>query len=161
MASIIIRIVFVCFLVAGCATSPGRFSDTAISLNEDAFSSLIGPLRPQQLLDGQCGLFLWSRDEGRNLVFFGLSARSEGKMMIAGQEVTLKRISARGEAFFGQHPNQTYKKGDISVTLSLGMEARPNMAGGAVVSRGSLRFEQTGGWNLVVPVGGLVACQPA
>lgn len=81
-------------------------------------------------------------------------------MMIAEQETTFDRISATGDALFGQYPEQIYQKADMTVTLVLEMQARSNMAGGAVVPRGSLRFEQTGGWNLVLPVGGLVACQP-
>ncbi|MEQ8736716.1 MAG: hypothetical protein RIC29_17470 [Rhodospirillaceae bacterium] len=147
-------------LVSACATSPGRFSDTPDSLDEKAFTELIGPLRPQQLHAGQCGLFLWTRSEERELVFFGNSDRAEGKMMIADEETTYARVSAEGGAVFGQHPRQTFQNGDVTVTLILEIEGRANMSGGAVVPRGSLRFEQTGGWKLVLPVGGLIACQP-
>ena len=148
-------------LISACATSPGRFSDTPDSLDEQAFTGLIGPLRPQQLREGQCGLFLWTRSEERELVFFGNGARAEGKMMIAGEETTYTRVSAEGGAVFGQHPRQKFQSGDVTITLILEIEGRTNMTGGAVVPRGSLRFEQKGGWKLVLPVGGLIACQPA
>lgn len=161
--AILVRIflTFVLACVAGsCATSPGRYSDTSDTLDEDAFAALIGELRPQSLNAGQCGLFLWSRSEQRSLVFFGLGNRSEGRMMIAEQEVSLRRTEAEGQMSFGHFPQQTYERGDIAVRLSLDIEPRPNLAGGAVVPNGSLRFEQKGGWNLVMPVGGLIACQP-
>ena len=147
-------------ILSGCATSPGRFSDSPESIDEDAFASLIGALRPQRLLNGECGLFLWERSEQRELIFFGQGRQAEGKMQVAGQEVTLERVSAEGDAVFGQYPVQTYRRSDLSAHLTLEFESRPNMSGGAAVPRGSLRFEQTGGWNLVVPVAGLVACQP-
>ena len=147
-------------LLVGCATSPGRFSDSPDSLDEGAFASLIGPLRPQRLLQGECGLFLWERSEQRDLVFFGKGKQAEGRMQVAGQEVTFERIAAEGDAMFGQYPIQTYRRGDLKVQLTMDFEARANMAGGVVVPRASLRFEQTGGWHLVMPVGGMVACQP-
>jgi hypothetical protein len=147
--------------LAGCATSPGRFTDTPVSINENEFESLVGALQPQRLLQGECGLFLWERSEARDLVFFGRGRQAEGKMQIARQGVTLERVAAEGDVVLGQYPIQTYRRGDLTVYLTLEFEARPNMAGGAAVPRGSLRFEQTGGWNLVMPVAGLVACQPA
>lgn len=157
----LIWVIVLCSAATACATSPGRFSDTPETLDEAAFAELLGALSPQQLTKGQCGLFLWKRDQERDLVFFDGGRRSEGKMMIAGQETAFQRQSAEGDPFFGQYPQQVYQKGDMTVTLSLEIQPRSNMAGGAIVSRGSLRFEQTGGWNLVVPVGGLVACQPS
>lgn len=148
-------------LLGACATSPGRFSDTPDTLNEEAFTGLIEPLSPQQLRAGQCGLFLWSRDEKRDLVFFSLGSRAEAKMNIAGQEVTFDRTKAEGVSTLGQYPRQSYQRGDLSVSLSMDIESRANMSGGVVVPRGSLRFEQTGGWNLVLPVGGIIACETA
>jgi hypothetical protein len=152
-------VVAVVLLISGCATSPGRYSDSPEAINEDAFAGLVGALRPQRLLNGECGIFLWERSEERELVFFGAGDRAEGKMQVAGQEVTLERTSAEGRVVFGQYPMQTYRRGDLTVQLSMEFETRPNMASGAVVPRGSLRFEQTGGWNLVMPVAGMVACQ--
>ncbi len=150
----------VMLLIAACATSPGRFTDTPNSIDEDEFASLVGELRPQRLFEGECGLFLWERSEERELVFFGRGRQAEGKMQVAKQEIILKRISAEGDVVLGQYPVQTYQRDDLTVYLTLEFEARPNMSDGAVVPRGSLRFEQTGGWNLVIPVAGLVACQP-
>lgn len=146
-------------LLGACATSPGRFSDTPDTLDEEAFAELVGPLSPQQLRTGQCGLFLWSRDDRQNLVLFGNGARAEAKMQVAGEEVTFTRVTAEGTNTLGQYPRQTYERGDLLVNLSIDIQPRPNLSGGAVVPRGSLRFEQAGGWNLVLPVGGLIACQ--
>lgn len=147
-------------LLGACTTSPGRFSDTPDTLDETAFAGLIGALSPQDLRTGQCGLFLWSRDDTRDLVLFGSGSRAEAKMNIAGQDVTFARTAAEGANTLGQYPRQSYQRGDLSINLSMDIEPRPNLSGGAVVPRGSLRFEQTGGWNLVLPVGGIIACQP-
>lgn len=156
--TLLYTICVIAFLSA-CATSPGRFSDTPDTLDEEAFANLIGALRPQQLRTGQCGLFLWSRDDRQNLVLFGNGSRAEAKMQIAGEEVTFTRVSAEGVNTLGQYPRQIFQRGDLMASLSMDIQPRPNLSGGAVVPRGSLRFEQTGGWNLVVPVGGLIACQ--
>lgn len=121
----------------------------------------IGTLPPQKLKQGTCGLFLWARKVDANLVFFGYGAQGGARMILNGEPVDLTRTAANGAALYGQYARQIYAHEGRTISLNLEFEQRSEVADGAIVRKGRLRFEDETGWAYVVPVGGLVACQRA
>jgi len=69
------------------------------------------------------------------------------------------RTQAEGAQALGQFERQTFEQGDYTLSVDVGFEQRTGMARGVVVPQGSLRLTQSGGWELIMPVGGLVACE--
>ena len=129
-------------------------------MNRDvAFETRIGTLAPQRLENGACGMFLWSRAEQPRLVFFSANNEAGARMVIDRKEVLLARASVDGKAFFGQFTTQEFEREDLKIRLTVEIEPRAGIIGGAVVSKGALRLQQDDGWEFVMPVGGLLACE--
>jgi len=76
-----------------------------------------------------------------------------------GQTTQFPRTQAEGAQALGQFERQTFEQGDYTLSVDVGFEQRTGMARGVVVPQGSLRLTQSGGWELIMPVGGLVACE--
>ena len=142
-----------------CTTSPGRYSDTSKTIDENKFNSLIGTLRPQRIDKSDCGLFLWDKTQSRNLIFFASALNSDAKMVIAEEEVDLKRKTAEGNNVLGHFMQQTYVSSSFNVSLSFVTEPSGNNRNGAIIPQGTLRFQQNEGWDLVIPVAGIVSCK--
>lgn len=118
----------------------------------------VGVLAPQSLNAGECGLFLWLRSSDRDLVLFS-GPDSTARMMINGQEVVMPRTSAEGAQVFAQFERQVFQGGRHTLHVDVRFERRAGMARGVVVPQGSVRLIDDGGWEMVMPVGGLVACE--
>jgi len=152
-------------LLAGCgagrsdAPAPGatpRLDAPAAAGSENR----IGTLPPQTLKPEQCGLFLWARTVPPRLVFFADAGGASGLMALDGRSVALPRTAADGVAVFDIFERQRFQAGGITVDLTLGFERRGDVVGGALVRRGLLDLKDASGWSYVLPVGGIVGCQP-
>lgn len=153
--------------LGGCAWTqdkPGgggtaKAGGTASAMQEQGIA--VGTVPPQRLEDGECGLFLWTRDAQRRLVFVGRPAQNAGVMVIGGDEVTLNRRAIEGAPAFGAAARERYivEESDTEVKLRLDFAERRDISGGALVPRGTLRVSRPKGWATVLPVGGLVACE--
>ncbi len=120
--------------------------------------SHIGTLPPRKLAAGECAMFLWLRNAERKLIFFG-AREGTGRAVIDGEEVGMKRIVIDGREAFGQYENQTFTYPGHRIQINVGFETRAGMDRGVVVSQGTLRLQQDDGWEYILPVGGLVACE--
>ncbi len=125
---------------------------------EDFEKNRVGVLAPQSLEAGECGLFLWLRSSDRDLIFFS-GPNSTARMMINGQEVTIPRVSAEGAQILAQFERQIFQNDRNTVHLEMRFERRAGMTRGVVVPQGSVRLIDEDGWEMVMPVGGLVACE--
>lgn len=108
-------------------------------------------LPTQKAMPGRCVTFLWTRNTPPLRI--AMIDESAGTLRIKtnGKERDLARAAPAGVA--------RYADTELSITLNLDIEARDGLAGGAVVEQGSARIEQPGQDALVVPVGGIRACQ--
>ncbi len=145
-------------LLLGACTTSGVSSGPAPRAAVD--ERVIGTLGPRKLAVGECGLFLWAKTAEQNLVFFNTRG-GEGQMMLSGRETKLTRISADGAEILGQFENQVFKHESLSIELQIQFETRPGLARGAVIPQGALRLKRDDGWEMFVPVGGLVGCEEA
>ena len=150
-----------CIALAACATdgAPRLQQMTAPVVPEvGQGESRFGALPPRKLAAGECGMFLWLRNAERKLVFFGAGAGT-AKAMIDGREVEMTRIAIGGREAFGQYEDQTYTYPGHRLQLHIGFEQRAGLDRGVVVPQGTLRLQQDDGWEYILPVGGLVACE--
>lgn len=120
----------------------------------------IGTLAPRRLAAGECGMFLWTKGAEPKLVLF--NARTGGAhAVLRGREVQLARAAADGTEVLGQFENQVFRVGDTSIQLTVGFERRAGLARGVVIPHGTMRVRREDGWEVIMPVGGLVACEEA
>ncbi len=146
--------------LAGCATTSGASKPmpTAVkSANPDS-GALFGVLPPRKLATGECGMFLWSRNTERALVFFGKDS-GVARAMISGHEVDLMRAAVDGREAFGQFENQTYAVGNERLQIDVKFEHRDGMGRGVIIQPGTLTLINGDGWQTILPVAGIVACQ--
>jgi len=118
----------------------------------------IGALAPRELKQGQCAMFLWAKRSRTRFVFF---AQSQGKAVMAlnGKERVFERTAAEGNPAFGQFTKQRFKAEAFTLALTIEVEARKGVLGGAVIPRGALRVNAGEGWKRILPVAGLIACK--
>lgn len=124
-----------------------------------AIEQRIGELPAQALRASRCGLFLWTRTVDRKLVFFAESGDETSRMMIDGRQQYIPRVKAEGDNVLGQNAEQGYAWRDLRVDVSVQFERRAGLGRGAIVPRGSLKVSNRDGWEYLMPVGGLVACE--
>lgn len=136
-------------LLGACATPEAQPAPSASNAR-------FGVLTPRKLATGECGLFLWARSPSRRLVFYGAMGGG-ASAVLNGREVALTRIDAHGAEVLGQFEEQAFSYGDYRIDLQVKFSSRPGMERGAV-AQGTLRLAQADGWEYVMPVGGLNAC---
>jgi hypothetical protein len=147
-------------VLAGCATD-GAMQQKVMSAKPVAATAdeaRFGTLAPRQMAAGQCAMFLWVRNAERKLVFYG-SAAGEARAVLDGREVGMTRTAIDGHEAFGQYEDQTYIYEGQRIQVRVDFERRAGMDRGVVVPQGTLRLQQADGWETVLPVGGLVACE--
>lgn len=140
--------------LASCSTTP----DTPAALAR-ANSVQPGGLPAQQLALGECGLFLFSLSGEPRFIFFSKAGTDEARMVIVDQEETLS-LQSRGGDVFGQFTTEqqwlvprTSQRVDVSVVAG-----EPLVAGQQVPS-GRLKVTDPNGWEMIIPVSGVRACQ--
>jgi len=136
-----------------------RSQQTAAPQTAAPDETRIGTLAPRQLTAGTCGLFLWVRSSQRKLIFFAEATPGAGSMMFDNAPIQLTRTLADGASAFGHFARQEFVADGLDVRLDLTLDAREGMTDGVAVPQGSMRVEQSDGWQIVLPVGGLIACQ--
>lgn len=149
--------------VAACqqgASRPALAPMPVAVANADGFPLEIGSLPAQELAVGSCGLFLWTKGAEPQLVFVSDSRSPTARMVLDGEIRTLQRTSAEGAGGYGQFVRQSFTSGETVIALGFEPEARPGLVDGAAVPRGALRLTDGEGWDMVLPVAGLIACKP-
>ncbi|MGE0597331.1 MAG: hypothetical protein AB7P07_13290 [Hyphomonadaceae bacterium] len=117
---------------------------------------------PAQHLDaGRCGLFLWTRQAEPVFVLVAYDVPDSAYVRANGRERMLRRTAFEGERVHGQFERQTFSDGRLSLEVDVQFDLERPIRDGAVVQEGVIRAVDEGGWQTVIPVGGLVACQVA
>jgi len=154
-------------LAAACQTQFERAAPAPPPIEPlDAASRLSSEIRPSQPADelppqrmarGECGLFLWSRDDSPRFIFFSGFSGSGARMILDGRIVELERRDAFASA--ARMPlEQSYATATgrlIEVKLTPG----ESLDGGVRIPAASISAEQEDGWSRVTPAVGMTACQ--
>ena len=125
---------------------------------ERAMWARLGGLAPQTIAPDTCGLFLWAEIPQRTLVFFADGQVPSGRIMFDGKQLDMPLGSADGVAFLGHFAKQVYEDEALTVTVSFQAELKEGLRGGAVIREGTWRIREKGGWELILPVAGLIGC---
>jgi hypothetical protein len=154
--SICIATVFVAMaMLPACASKPAPAQTVMSAANVIARS---GELPSQTLAPGACGLFLWTQAEPVRFVFFAEAGSDKAVMNIGGTQSPLELTSVGG-SLFGQFMTQTtYRSPDGNVGLSF--KPGEPLDGGQRIEAGRLSLVSRDGWETMIPVLGLSACQP-
>lgn len=130
-----------CLLLIGCATAP-----------KDKIRPMQG-LSSKTLAAGECGLYVWTANAAKTFTLFAapneVSYLENGKTMI----LTEKNSTT---------PHQTDREfiDEAGKLLSLTLLSPENIEGGTRYKAGRLTSLSEDGWQKVVPIVGLYACQP-
>lgn len=147
-------------VIASLPNSGGDGSAKTAAIAEPGGNLRLGTLKPRKLAAGECGLFLWSKTADQKLVFYG-AGQGAARAVLNDRELPFMRARADGREVMGQFEQQTFSHEGYQISVDILFEARAGMSRGAVVSQGTLRLSRTGGWEYIIPVGGLVACEGA
>ena len=142
-------------MLAACANKPAPAQSVASATNEIART---GELPSQALAPGACGLFLWTQSAPVRFVFFTEAGSGKAVMNIDGTESPLELTSSRG-ALFGQFMTEmTFRSPNGKVGLSF--KPGEMLDGGQRIEDGRLSVVSKDGWETMIPVLGVSACQP-
>lgn len=146
--------------VAGCGSD--RTPQIAQTSDDPsvALGARLGVLPPRDALeDGECAMFLWRRGTSRQRLVLHVSEGDERAVIaLDGAARRASRVSAEGLPVLGQYRKQSFAYEDLTIDLTVAVEQRAGLIGGAVVSSGVLRLTNADGWSASFPVGGLIGC---
>lgn len=142
-------------MLPACASKPAPAQTVTSAANVIART---GELPSQTLAPGACGLFLWTQSSPVRFVFFAEAGSDKAVMNIDGTESPLELTASRGTLFGQFMTEMTYRSPDGNVGLSF----RPGelLDGGQRIQNGRLSLVSRDGWETMIPVLGLSACQP-
>lgn len=116
-------------------------------------------LGPQEVLAGECALFLWSQTDTTKFIFF--SKALSGSASFAQGEIPMDLVqTGAGGDIFGQFNTETRYVSDDGRELSLEVVPGERMNGGQRVEEGLISLTDKEGWLTKLPVLGVRACQP-
>ena len=144
--------------LGACAT---REAAPVASAKPEAASGVIdGVLAPQTLAPGACGLFLWTSDLPSRFVFFMRAGESSAKVQSPDGPEDLTMVRQEG-SLMGQFSTKTVFQTPSAGTVRLSFAAGEPIEGGQRIQNGRLVFLNADGWETIMPVVGLAACEPA
>ena len=120
----------------------------------------VGDSLPAQTLDpGTCGLFLWTQDEPRRFILFYPAGAGTAEAVVDGRRTQLQVESQGGEIFAQFMTEMTFRRtGGLPVALS--MQPGELIEGGRRVPSARMISQDEEGWETIMPLAGLTACQP-
>ena len=149
--------------LAGCATTPELTpaEQRAIMLaQKPAIDSVPSSgLGPQTVEPGECALFLWSKTDTTKFIFFSKALSAQATFAQGEEPLSLTQVSAGGD-IFGQFNTSTGYLASDGRELSLTIEPGEVMIDGQRIEDGLVRLDDLEGWQTVLPVVGVRACQP-
>lgn len=116
-------------------------------------------LDPQALEPGRCGLFLWSRGEQQEFVFVAYDEPALARVKLGGREREMPRTAFSGGVLTGHFEQQIYAAEGVRLEVQVRADEQRSVRDGAIIGDGVIRIIEDNGWESVVPVGGMIACQ--
>ncbi|MFZ5795420.1 MAG: hypothetical protein ACRCS5_14420 [Sphingomonas sp.] len=118
----------------------------------------LGAIPRQDLPAKGCAAYLWTASGTRALVAMAQADPARLRLSIGGTITDLDRNGQTGAGGFGFGESNDYGAAGISAKLTMKIETRESISGGAVVTEGLLQLDRAGQDTVVVPVGGLIGC---
>lgn len=153
----------VLLLATGCSSTPNsdpveeRARMLAMRPAIDSVPS--SALGPQDVLAGECGLYLWSQTDTTKFIFFSKALSGTARFAQGEIPIALEQIGAGGD-IFGQFNTEMRYVSEDGRDLTLSFVSGEMMNGGQRISDGLISLTDKEGWQTKLPVLGVRACQP-
>lgn len=118
----------------------------------------IGAIPRQDLPARGCAAYLWTATGTRALVAMAQADPARLRLSIGGTIIDLERSAQVGAGGFGFAETNDYGGGSTAAKLTLKIETRGSIVGGAMVPEGILQIDRAGQDSIVVPVAGMIGC---
>ena len=122
----------------------------------------IGAIPRQDLPAKGCAAYLWTANSAgsgtRALVAMAQADPALLRLSIGGTITDLERSAQSGPGGFGFAGSSDYGGGSIAAKLTMKIETRESVSGGAVVPEGILQLDRAGQDTVVLPVAGIIGC---
>ncbi|MBW6526038.1 hypothetical protein KZ813_04235 [Sphingomonas sp. RHCKR7] len=136
-------------------------AQAAPALPPDSIDGLpLGTLPRQELPARGCAAYLFSTGQVRGLAAMVTGDPATLRIALDGTVRDLARAGAAGTVSLGLNAESVYRGGEVTATVQLTIESRPNLNNGAAVPSATLRLDRVGQDTVVVPLAGLVGCAP-
>ena len=116
-------------------------------------------LGAQELLSKECGLFLWSKTDPTQFIFFEKAQAGTARMQIADSAVDVTQTANRGD-IFGQFLTEQGFAAPGGERIEVVIVPGEELQGGQRVESGRITITGTDNWQTIIPVRGVQACQP-
>lgn len=146
-------------LLAGCA---GLFGQGSREVPEERTERVQPPrpgLSPQELQAGECGLFLWTRRESPEFIYFSKAGTETALIWLDKEEHALSRTGVGGEVFGQQLTEQYFVMAD-GRQVELEMTPGDMLISGQRIPEVLVRVIDGEGFKTVIPAAGVTVCQP-
>lgn len=114
-------------------------------------------LAPRNLNTGECGIFVWTADTARRFVFFSQMDSATASWWDNDGEIEIPQIASNSQATLGQAPDQTYQLPNGG-QLKLQLSDPEEVDNGTRYRTGAIAQTAADGWEKVIPVSGIAAC---
>lgn len=154
-------VIMAALALIGCASNGSETVDEReqlLALKPALDSIPQSGLGPQELLPGECGLFLWSQTDVNKFIFF--SKALTGTAQFAQEEVPIALTQTRaGGSIFGQFNTEMGYQATDGRALQLSLVPGEQLEGGQRIENGLLTLTDREGWQTKLPILGVRACQ--
>lgn len=158
MINKVIAITVIVFSISSCGSSNNHqiVSSGPSNMTEDQ-KELIS-LPAQELVKGECAIFLWGKENSRPLVFSQTIKSGDAIALIDNSANTLIRQQASDLVIPGFYENQTFSFDRGIVSIKLRPEASRNLYEGIKIPSGIMNIKKNDGSENIVSVSGLLGC---
>lgn len=118
----------------------------------------IGAIPPQELPQGSCAAFLWTRTNSHGLVAMMTANPARIRFAPGGTITDLVRVSQQGSADFGFSTTTDYAGGDFRLSIEIEIAKRKDLSDGATIPVATIRIDREGQDTVIVPAVGLIGC---
>lgn len=154
-----VRILMACAVLLSACASGGSGKEADRKTAAAAVASSTEALPSQTLAPGDCGLFLWTRDEPRRFMLFYPAGAGTAKAIVNGRQTELS-VESQGGDVFEQFMTQMGFQSADGIPVSLSLQPGELIQGGRRVPSAQMISQDREGWQIITPLAGLTACQP-
>lgn len=148
----IISIAMVFYLTACAVVTPAQNS------HKEKNNLANEGLAAKELLQGECGVFLWTRSVPRVFSFFQKQGSSDAVFYTNEEEIKLSTQKSTHDLQLNTYIDVEYiseNRQPITLKAVLGEE----LNGGRRIPSGTIHTKDNNGWDKVTPVSGVYVCQ--
>lgn len=149
-----LHLLLLCWLAA---TAPAK-AQTAPKLPFSVDGLPIGAIPPQELPQGSCAAFLWTRTNSHGLVAMLTANPARIRFAPGGTITDLVRVSQQGASDFGFSTTTDYAGGDFRLSIDIEIAKRKDLSDGAMIPVATIRIDRAGQDTVIVPAVGLIGC---